>query len=97
MIILERPEHCLDLFDVISKYGRLDEDVARWIFVQVVDAVLDMHRVFQLVHRDIKDENIIVNLETGEVKLVDFGAADFIGSAVKKHFQGTRSYCPPEW
>lgn len=36
-------------------------------------------------------------METGVVKLVDFGAADFIDSAQKKHFQGTRSYCPPEW
>jgi serine/threonine protein kinase len=50
-------------------------------------------------------------METGEVKLVDFGAADFVDSAQKKHFQDrfsrlfldnfcvlrTRSYCPPEW
>lgn len=48
-------------------------------------------------------------METGEVKLVDFGAADFIDSAQKKRFQGcfvfvsdlfrlgTRSYCPPEY
>lgn len=27
-------------------------------------------------------------METGVVKLVDFGAADFIDSAQKKHFQG---------
>ncbi|KAI6215843.1 hypothetical protein M3Y94_00432500 [Aphelenchoides besseyi] len=78
-------------------YGRLEEDIARWIFVQIVDAVLEMKNVHSLVHRDIKDENVIVNMDTGVIKLVDFGAADFVDSAMKKHFQGTRSYCPPEW
>ncbi|CAD5217385.1 unnamed protein product [Bursaphelenchus okinawaensis] len=97
MIIMERPEHCLDLFDVLHVYGRLDEEIAKWIFVQVVDAVLQMRNEHDLVHRDIKDENVIINMDTGEVKLVDFGAADFLNSAEKKEFQGTRSYCPPEW
>ncbi|KAI6188787.1 Protein kinase domain-containing protein [Aphelenchoides besseyi] len=97
MIVMERPEKCLDLFDVIAMYGRLEEDIARWIFVQIVDAVLEMKNLHSLVHRDIKDENVIVNMDTGVIKLVDFGAADFVDSAMKKHFQGTRSYCPPEW
>ncbi|CAD5222627.1 unnamed protein product [Bursaphelenchus xylophilus] len=97
MIIMERPEHCLDLFDVLHVYGRLDEEISKWIFVQVVDAVLQMRNDHDLVHRDIKDENVIINMDTGEIKLVDFGAADFLNSAEKKEFQGTRSYCPPEW
>lgn len=54
MIVMERPEKCIDLFDVISAYGRLDEDIARWIFVQILDAVLEMRTVHSLVHRDIK-------------------------------------------
>jgi serine/threonine protein kinase len=94
---MERPEKCMDLFDVITVYGRLDEEVSRWIFVQIVDAVLEMRSAYSLVHRDIKDENVILDMESGAVKLVDFGAADFIDSAYKKHFQGTRSYAPPEW
>lgn len=44
----------MDLFDVITVYGKLDEDIARWIFVQIVDAVLEMKVMHSLVHRDIK-------------------------------------------
>lgn len=54
MIVMERPEKCMDLFDVITIYGKLDEDIARWIFVQIVDAVLEMKVMHSLVHRDIK-------------------------------------------
>lgn len=35
IIILERPEPCLDLFDYISKEKSLDEDVARTFFWEV--------------------------------------------------------------
>ncbi|VDM55571.1 unnamed protein product [Angiostrongylus costaricensis] len=43
------------------------------------------------------DENLIVDMKTGEVKIVDFGAAALAEKAMRKEFQGTRSYCPPEW
>ncbi|VDO15920.1 unnamed protein product [Haemonchus placei] len=41
-----------------------------------------------LIHRDIKDENLIVNMMNGEVKLVDFGATASAEKAMKKEFQG---------
>ncbi|KAK6746202.1 hypothetical protein RB195_012363 [Necator americanus] len=97
LIVMERPENCMDIFDLISTYGKLDEDTARAIFIQVVDSVCTMYVKHGLIHRDIKDENIIVNMTTGEVKLVDFGATASAEKAMKKEFQGTRSYCPPEW
>ncbi|EYC06689.1 hypothetical protein Y032_0074g837 [Ancylostoma ceylanicum] len=97
LIVMERPENCMDIFDLISTYGRLDEDTARAIFIQVVDSVCTMYAKHGLIHRDIKDENLIVNMTTGEVKLVDFGATASAEKAMKKEFQGTRSYCPPEW
>ncbi|WKY01764.1 hypothetical protein Q1695_015626 [Nippostrongylus brasiliensis] len=97
LIVMERPENCMDIFELISTYGKLDEDSARGIFIQVVDAVCAMYVKHGLIHRDIKDENLIVNMVNGEVKLVDFGATAFAEKAMKKEFQGTRSYCPPEW
>ncbi|KAK0419054.1 hypothetical protein QR680_013926 [Steinernema hermaphroditum] len=97
MIVMERPSNCMDLFDVVSKFGRLDEVTARGIFKQVVDTVFAMYADHSLIHRDIKDENVIVDMDTGVCKLVDFGAAAFLTQACKKEFQGTRSYCPPEW
>ncbi|CAJ0578473.1 unnamed protein product, partial [Mesorhabditis spiculigera] len=97
LLVMERPEECMDLFDLVAKYGRLDETTAQGIFLQVVDAVCAMYADHGLVHRDIKDENLIIDLKTGLVKLVDFGAAARAERAMKKEFQGTRSYCPPEW
>ncbi|EJW85055.1 CAMK/PIM protein kinase [Wuchereria bancrofti] len=97
LIVMERPEQCLDLFDLISVYGYLDEDIARSIFVQILNTTCLLYNTYGIFHRDIKDENIIINMDTGEAILVDFGAAAFISEACVKEFQGTRSYCPPEW
>ncbi|GMS87392.1 hypothetical protein PENTCL1PPCAC_9567 [Pristionchus entomophagus] len=97
VVIMERPKDACDVFDLVTRYGRLDEETARSIFHQVVETVCQMYARHGLIHRDIKDENIIVSLETGEVRLVDFGATAAAEKAVKKEFQGTRSYCPPEW
>uniref|UniRef100_A0AC35TQ40 Protein kinase domain-containing protein n=1 Tax=Rhabditophanes sp. KR3021 TaxID=114890 RepID=A0AC35TQ40_9BILA len=97
IIVMEKFEKCKDLFDVISEYGRLDEGIARMIFKQVVEATYQLYTKHGLVHRDLKDENIICNLESGEVKIIDFGAADFIESAGAKEFQGTKSYVSPEY
>uniref|UniRef100_A0A9J2PZI1 Serine/threonine-protein kinase 1 n=1 Tax=Ascaris lumbricoides TaxID=6252 RepID=A0A9J2PZI1_ASCLU len=97
MIVMERPDEFMDLFDLISIYGGLDEKIARSIFVQIVNTVCSLYADHGVLHRDIKDENIIINMRTGEVILVDFGAATLISKTDAKEFQGTRSYCPPEW
>ncbi|MCP9259219.1 BMA-PRK-1 [Dirofilaria immitis] len=97
LIVMERPEQCLDLFDLISVYGYLDEDIARSIFVQILNTTCLLYNTYGIFHRDIKDENVIIDMHTGEAMLVDFGAAALISEACIKEFQGTRSYCPPEW
>ncbi|PAV59278.1 hypothetical protein WR25_20477 [Diploscapter pachys] len=87
LIVMERPPLCMDMFDLVSAYGRLDETTARGLFTQVIDAVTEMYTKHGLVHRDLKDENLIVNMQTGEVKLVDFGATAPANKAMKKEFQ----------
>jgi protein-serine/threonine kinase len=47
------------------------------------------------VHRDIKDENVILDGE-GKVKLVDFGSAAYIKSGPFDVFVGTIDYAAPE-
>src|SRR5690348_9552665 len=68
--------HSFDLFDFIKGSNYFPEPVIRHIFRQVCDAVHYMH-TNGYVHRDIKDENIIIDLNY-TTKLVDFGVADRI-------------------
>jgi PAS domain-containing serine/threonine kinase len=48
------------------------------------------------VHRDIKDENVIID-ERFKVKLIDFGAATYMQAGkLFGTFCGTIEYCSPE-
>jgi serine/threonine protein kinase len=51
---MERPEYFMDLFDLIGRYGRLDEQSAHAIFSQIVETICSMNTDYGLVHRDIK-------------------------------------------
>ncbi|EJD42160.1 kinase-like protein [Auricularia subglabra TFB-10046 SS5] len=61
-----------DLFECIE-HNPLSEDEAKYVFAQVVDAVRYLHNR-GVVHRDIKDENILVDHNL-RIKLIDFGSA----------------------
>ena len=78
----------MDLFDYIEMRSTMDEAECRNIFLQVVDAIHHLHTKALVVHRDIKDENIILDGE-GEVKLIDFGSAAYIKNGPFDVFVGT--------
>ncbi len=87
LIFMERPHNTVDLWDYIDKNGPLSENLAKLFFTQIVNTVLDMKRRGVL-HRDIKDENILVDLNTLELKLIDFGAGTFYTNEDLIDFQG---------
>lgn len=62
-----------DLFECIEQHSRLTEEQARWVFAQVVEAVWYLDTL-GICHRDIKDENCVVDKDFN-VKLIDFGSA----------------------
>ena len=87
ILILERPESYIDLFDFISRQEFLSEKKAKKIFRQVLDAAVhcEMKGVF---HRDIKDENVILDLKTGEAKLADFGSGAQLHNVEYTEYEG---------
>ncbi|CAO3634625.1 unnamed protein product [Mucor fragilis] len=86
----------MDLFDYIEfKESGLTESEIRSIFRQVVAAVGHLHD-HRIVHRDIKDENVILDLKGG-VRLIDFGSAAYMKEGRQyETFVGTLDYAAPE-
>ncbi|KAI8903424.1 kinase-like domain-containing protein [Powellomyces hirtus] len=88
----------MDLFECIEQHDRLTEPQARCVFGQIISAIRHLHSL-GVVHRDIKDENILVN-ESFHVKLIDFGSAAFIpqppSGKLFDRFLGTIQYASPE-
>lgn len=78
----------MDLFDYIEMRSTMDEAECRNIFLQVVAALHHLHTKALVVHRDIKDENIILDGEN-KVKLIDFGSAAYIKNGPFDVFVGT--------
>ncbi|KAF2488780.1 Pkinase-domain-containing protein [Lophium mytilinum] len=85
----------MDLFDYIELRVNMDEDECRQIFVQVAEAIHHLHTKAKVVHRDIKDENVILDGE-GNIKLIDFGSAAYIKNGPFDVFVGTIDYAAPE-
>ncbi|OQD77766.1 hypothetical protein PENDEC_c002G03577 [Penicillium decumbens] len=85
----------MDLFDYIELKANMDESECRNIFKQVVDAIHHLHTKALVVHRDIKDENVVLDGE-GRIKLIDFGSAAYIKNGPFDVFVGTIDYAAPE-
>lgn len=78
----------MDLFDYIELRVNMEEKECRKIFAQVAEAIHHLHTKAKVVHRDIKDENVVLDGE-GNIKLIDFGSAAYIKSGPFDVFVGT--------
>ena len=78
---------CKDLFDFISENGPLKEHRAKNIFKQLVKTIDSCHKA-GVIHRDIKDENIIIDDQRKQIKLIDFGSGDKYHEGTYTDFDG---------
>ena len=84
-----------DLFSYIKKRSKLTENVAKFIFKQIILAIQYIHRN-NIVHRDIKLDNILIDLDNN-VKICDFGVSKIIKKGDILFDQcGTPTYIAPE-
>eukprot|EP01099_Mayorella_cantabrigiensis_P002441 TRINITY_DN2068_c1_g1_i1.p1 TRINITY_DN2068_c1_g1~~TRINITY_DN2068_c1_g1_i1.p1 ORF type:complete len:292 (+),score=53.11 TRINITY_DN2068_c1_g1_i1:218-1093(+) len=91
-------EHVLGrcVIDLVVEQGRLTEQITLLIIRQIVSAVVHLHsRGF--VHRDIKPDNFIFNVQTGQAKLIDFElSTHFMKGSKLSQRSGTIHYLSPE-
>ncbi|CAG8434475.1 7364_t:CDS:2 [Scutellospora calospora] len=105
--ILETPTHlCLvleyvpggELFDYVNDYyEKITEDEVKHIFLQLVNIIIYLHES-NIVHRDLKLENILLDSTKKRIKLTDFGLARFIkpNSPLLTTRCGSEEYAAPE-
>uniref|UniRef100_A0A9L0RYZ9 PAS domain-containing serine/threonine-protein kinase n=1 Tax=Equus caballus TaxID=9796 RepID=A0A9L0RYZ9_HORSE len=101
-LVMEKHGSGLDLFSFIDHHPSLDEPLASYIFRQVraglscLVSAVGYLRSKSILHRDIKDENIVI-AEDFTIKLIDFGSAAYLERGKLFYtFCGTIEYCAPE-
>lgn len=73
---------------------RVPEIHLKWIASNLIRALRDLH-FFQILHRDIKPPNILIN-KYGDVKLSDFGVSRYVPDGLAHSYVGTHLYMAPE-
>ncbi|XP_014670843.1 PREDICTED: serine/threonine-protein kinase D1-like [Priapulus caudatus] len=79
--------------------GRLSERVTKFLITQILAALKYLHKC-NIVHCDLKPENVLLSSTTSEfpqIKLCDFGFARIIGEkSFRRSVVGTPAYLAPE-
>jgi len=84
-----------DLFHRLD-LGRMEEDEARDKFSQILSAVSYCHHKQNVIHRDLKPDNILFDSQYN-IKIADFGLSEeYIPGENLKTFCGTPEYMAPE-
>ena len=85
-----------NLFNFVKKRRKLSEKTAKFLFRQIILGIKHIHSQ-NIVHRDIKLENIIIDLNNN-VKICDFGIGKVINSPDELLYDkcGTPMYMAPE-
>ncbi|KAL9822928.1 serine/threonine-protein kinase pim-1-like isoform 1-T3 [Geothlypis trichas] len=96
LLVLERPERCQELSGFLAEREFLPEEEVQGLFRLLLEAALHC-TCCGVLHRGIKPDNILLDLASGQLKLIDFGCGAFLQDTAYTQFAGTLSYSPPEW
>jgi serine/threonine protein kinase len=81
--------------ELVHKYGVSEKKIKKY-FKQICIAVQYCHSLDPpVIHRDLKLENILVD-KSDNIKIIDFGFANFEKGAALESLCGTLEYVPPE-
>ena len=83
-----------ELFEYVQRRKRIEESEAKKIMFQIFLAVDYLHSN-GIVHRDLKLENILMDAE-GQIRLADFGFANYGNREDLKTSCGSPCYAAPE-
>jgi hypothetical protein len=85
------------LAEVIAVQGHLEEPEAALVTRLVLEAVAHLHQK-DIIHRDIKSDNILMDARTGDVKVTDFGFGAQLerDAATRRSVVGTVFWMAPE-
>lgn len=95
IIVMENAGDVYDL-DICIRYMSFLERGVAHIMKQLINTLLACHEK-GIVHCDIKPENILMNVQTSKIILIDFGCARQLCSEEHTSYCGTSKYAPPEW
>jgi serine/threonine protein kinase len=96
-IIMQKIPNTIDLFTHISQKTRLHSTTAQIILTQLI-TILTWCKNKNVFHNDIKDENILIDPNTLQITLIDFGASQpWNKDSFYFYYEGTLVYASPEW
>ena len=100
--VFQRLKNGDDLFEYLHRHWitpnryYLEGSMVRRLFRQIVN-VVGLCYLQRIVHRDLKVENLMIDMSDLTVRLIDFGAAAVVKDTLFSDFNGTGVDAPPEY